>query len=160
MKKNWTRRDFSKLAALQLGVASLPPARGNRASGSHAMGHPLTAEPIRSSYSPASGQWEISWPERVSQHDLVYLSPPQDPTLGMPIGNGDLGALLWSTDNGLVLPINKSDAWDDDLPGPFNGWDRERAELYTTLRHCGRLTIDFGCPVFDLLYQQNFEARL
>jgi len=160
MKRRLNRREFSKLAALQLGVASLPPTLGHGASGGQATSHPLAAAPIQSAYSPAAGQWEVSWPERLSQHDVVYLSPPDDPTLGLPIGNGDMGALLWTTGGGLVLAINKSDTWDDDdSPGPISG-SREREERYTTLRHCGRLAIDFGCPVFDLLYQQDFEARL
>ncbi|HUZ46499.1 MAG TPA: hypothetical protein VMW54_07655 [Terriglobia bacterium] len=160
MKKKWTRREFSKLAALQLGAASLSPTLGHGASGGQTTSQPMAGEPIQSAYSPATGQWEISWPERLSQHDVVYLSPPEDPTLGLPIGNGDMGALLWSTDNGLVVAINKCDTWDDDSPGPADGWGRKREDRYTSLRQCGRLNIDFGCPAFNLLYLQDFEARL
>ena len=156
MAKKWTRREFSKLAALQLGAASLSPAL---VSGDPSKSVPAAAEHIQSAYSPETGRWQIAWPERLSQHDVVYLSPPDDPSLGLPIGNGDLGALLWSTSNELVVALNKCDTWDDGPAGPFSG-RRELEEHFTTLRHCGRLTIDFGCPALDLLYQQDFEARL
>ena len=121
---------------------------------------PATSLSLTSSYSPREGKWQIDWPGRLSQHDVVYLSPPEDPSLGLPIGNGDLGALLWTTDSKLVLAINKCDTWDDNQPGDFSNWSRKEEEAYTTLRHGGRLVIDFGCPVFDLLYQLDFQARL
>lgn len=111
---------------------------------------------IESAYSPADGSWSIDWPGRVSQHDVIYLSPPEEPSLGLPVGNGDLGALLWTTDSALVVAVNKCDTWDDREPGPY----REAEELNSTLRHAGRLVIDFGCPVFDLLYQSQFEGRV
>ena len=122
--------------------------------------NPPAAERIESAYSPSAGQWEVAWPERLSQHDVVYLSPPEDPTLGLPIGNGDLGALSWTTGREVVLALNKCDIWDDGKPGPFHNWGRTEEENYTTLRHCGWLTIDLDCPAFDLLYQQDFEGRL
>jgi hypothetical protein len=106
------------------------------------------------------GQWEIAWPERLSQHDVVYLSPPEDPTLGLPIGNGDLGALVWTTDREIVLAINKCDTWDDNKPAPFHHWGRLEEENHTTLRHGARLVIDWDCPAFDLIYQQDFQGRL
>lgn len=121
---------------------------------------PRETAAIESAYSPRNGRWEIAWPERVSQHDIIYLSPPEDPTLGLPLGNGDLGALLWTTDTQVIVAINKCDAWDDDAPQAFHNWGAEEEERRTTLRHCGRLVVDFGCPIFDLLYQQDFEARV
>ena len=96
--------------------------------------------------------WQIAWPERLSQHDVVYLSPPDDPSLGLPIGNGDLGALLWSTSNELVVALNKCDTWDDGPAGPFSG-RRELEEHFTTLRHCGRRKR--GQHPGDLRYSQK-----
>jgi len=160
MRRKWNRREFSKLAALQLGMASLPSAMGQAANRVEPSDRPPAIEPLDSPYSPHTGQWEIAWPERLAQHDVVYLSPPEDPTLGLPIGNGDLGALVWTTDRELVLAVNKCDTWDDDKAGSFQNWGRTEEENYTTLRHCGRLVIDWGCPAFDLLYQQDFQGRL
>ena len=160
MKRKWNRREFSKLAAMQLGMASLPSAFGDAVKGGRASGNTSSRAAIESPFSPSEGKWEIAWPERLSQHDVVYLSPPEDPTLGLPIGNGDLGALAWTTERELVLAINKCDTWDDEEAGSFHNWGRTEEENYTTLRHCGKLVIDFDCPAFDLLYQQEFQGRL
>ncbi len=115
---------------------------------------------FESAYSIRDGSWNIDWPERLSQHDVVYLSPPEDPALGIPIGNGDVGALMWTTDRALIVAINKNDVWDDAKPGAFNNWGASEEGYRTSQRHCGRLIVDFGAPVFDVLYQKNFEARL
>ncbi len=48
---------------------------------------------IKSAFDPKMGVWNIDWPERVSQYDLVYKSPPIDPMQGIAIGNGDVAAL-------------------------------------------------------------------
>jgi alpha-L-fucosidase 2 len=115
---------------------------------------------VESAYSVQDGSWNIDWPERLSQHDVVYLSPPEDPVLGLPLGNGDVGALVWTTERELIIAINKNDVWDDAKPGAFRNWGASEEGYRTSQRHCGRLVIDFGSPVFDLLYQKNFEARL
>lgn len=121
----------------------------------------MTDQPaIQSSFSPATGEWQIAYPERLAQHDLVYQSPPEDHTQGLPIGNGDIGAIVWTEENRLVLAINKCDIWDDRASGSFGGWDRNLEEHHTSLRHAARLIIDFGAPIFGVLYQQEFEARL
>jgi len=138
MRNDLTRRNFVQLAAAPA-VAFLDGETS-----------------VESAFSPTDGAWHIDWPGRLSQHDLVYLSPPEDPMLGLPIGNGDIGALLWTTERELVFAINKCDTFDDDDPGPY----RNREEKNTATRHCGRLVVDFGCPVFDLLYLKNFVGRL
>lgn len=142
MATEWTRREMAKLAAA-----------GATLGGS-------VEEGIESAYSPWDGGWRIAWPGRVAQHDVVYLSPPEDPMLGLPIGNGDLGALVWTGESQMVLAINKCDTWDDNEARTFSGWGAKEEERHTSLRHCGRLVVDFGCPVFDLLYQQSFEGRV
>ncbi|MCL5099441.1 MAG: hypothetical protein M1608_18285 [Candidatus Omnitrophica bacterium] len=163
-----------RLASISLGfavfIASLP-GKGASAAGADeaspaqapaaaAVSAPAIGTSITSAYSPRDGQWHIDWPGRLSQHDVVYLSPPEDPSLGLPIGNGDMGALLWTTDHELIMAINKCDTWDDSPPGDFDNWGLNEEENYTSLRHCGRLVLDFGCPVFDLLYQKDFQARI
>jgi len=145
------------LAACAAGGAE---AGTNKTAAAPAVPSIVVSQSITSSYSPREGKWHIDWPGRLSQHDVVYLSPPEDASLGLPIGNGDLGALLWTAESKLLLAINKCDTWDDNKPGSFSNWSREEEEAYTTLRHAGRLVIDFGCPVFDLLYQKDFQARI
>lgn len=115
---------------------------------------------ITSAYSPKENKWHRKWPESISQHDIVYLSPPDDPILGLPIGNGDLGGLLWTEDSKLMVAVNKCDTWDDSPKQEFRNWAKDEVENQTSLRHCCRVAIDFKMPVFDLLYQEDFEARI
>ena len=116
---------------------------------------------MKTSYSRLSNDFEIAWPQRVSRHDLVYLAPPSDPLqYGMPIGNGDLGALIWCDDRRIYIAFNKCDLWDDAAFGPFLNWKEEEEEFSTTLRHGCRIVIDFKIPVFDTFYLKDFKARL
>jgi len=115
---------------------------------------------ISSSFNPKKFQWEISWPGRVSQYDLVYKSPPIDPMQGIPLGNGDVGALLWCEDSKIIAVINKSDLWDDATFGPFHNWNGQEEDYSTTQRHACRIIIDFKFPVFNTLYISGFDAKL
>jgi alpha-L-fucosidase 2 len=102
----------------------------------------------------------IDYPDFLSQHDVVYLAPAPDGIDGLPIGNGDVGAVLWSPPDHLRLAINKIDLWDDGPPGPFNSWGEEDEEISTMLRAAGALTISHGLPSLDRLYLTDFAARL
>lgn len=115
---------------------------------------------IHSAFDPATAEWKIDWPGRVSQYDLVYLSPPVDPLQGIPLGNGEVGVLLWCEDSKIIAVVNKSDLWDDASFGPFHNWSREEEDYSTTQRHACRIEIDLGFPVFNALYLSDFKARL
>ncbi|MCX6219568.1 MAG: hypothetical protein NTZ69_01100 [Bacteroidia bacterium] len=115
---------------------------------------------IQSAFNPKTAVWDIAWPGRVSQYDLVYLSPPIDPMQGIPLGNGDLGALVWCEDSKIIIVVNKSDLWDDAKPDETNNWKNEKYDYYTTQRHACRIIIDFKFPVFNTLYLSGFKARL
>ena len=84
----------------------------------------------------------------LSQHDIVYLEPEYDGFNGFPLGNGDFGGMLWFSDNGLELQLNKIDLYDRPAKGR------------TTLRSAGRLKIDFGVPCYSYIHLGDFEARL
>ncbi|HET8547957.1 MAG TPA: hypothetical protein VFL57_08135 [Bryobacteraceae bacterium] len=45
----------------------------------------------------------------VSRADLVYDSPASRPEEGMPVGNGRMGSLIWTTPSALKLQINRVD---------------------------------------------------
>ena len=105
-------------------------------------------------------EWRISWPGRVSRHDLVYLTPPTDPMQGLPIGNGEVGVLAWCEGSRLIFVVNKSDLWDDAAFGRFHNWQADEEEYSTTLRHGCRIILDFKLPVFDVFYLKDFTARL
>lgn len=115
---------------------------------------------FQSVFNPASATWNIEWPGRISQYDLVYLSPPVDPMQGLPLGNGDLGVLFWCENSSIIAAVNKSDLWDDALFGPFHNWKGEEEDLSTTQRHACRIVIDFRYPVFNTLYLTDFKAKL
>lgn len=115
---------------------------------------------MKSAFDPKTGEWQLNWPGRVSRHDVVYLSPPGDPIRGLPIGNGDVGVLVWCEESRIVLAVNKCDLWDYAAFGRFHNWSAEEEEYSTTLRHAGRIVIDFKLPVFDFFYLSDFSGRI
>ena len=121
---------------------------------------PEPSKTIQSAFNPKTATWNISWPGRVSQYDLVYLSPPVDPLQGIPLGNGEVGVLFWCEDSKIIAVVNKSDLWDDAKFGPFHNWDGDEEDLSTTQRHACRIVIDFKLPVFNTLYLSGFKAKL
>ncbi len=121
---------------------------------------PEGGKSIQSSYNPKAFEWDIAWPGRVSQYDLVYKSPPVDPMQGIPLGNGDLGVLFWCEGSKIIAVVNKSDLWDDATFGPFHNWSGEEEDYSTTQRHACRIVIDFKFPVFSTLYLSDFKANL
>ena len=115
---------------------------------------------ITSAFNPHTASWEIAWPGRVAQYDLIYNSPPIDPLQGMALGNGEVGALLWCEDSRIIIALNKSDLWDDAAFGRFHNWHGDQEDKSTTLRHACRIIIDFKQPVFSTLYLTDFKGRL
>lgn len=115
---------------------------------------------LRHAFHLGKNEWAIQWPGRVSQYNLVYKSPPIDPMQGIPLGNGDVGALFWCEDSKLVAVINKSDLWDDASFGRFKNHGQKEQDYSTTQRHAFRIIIDFKLPVFSSMYLSDFHASL
>lgn len=116
---------------------------------------------MNSAFDPSTGAWNIAWPGRVARHDLVYLSPPEDPTQGIPLGNGDVGVLVWTEDSRIVMVLNKCDLLDDaTFEGPLRSWAPEQEDYSAALRHGGRIILDFGLPLCDSFFLSDFDARL
>lgn len=115
----------------------------------------LACTPADGSESPQihlkENQLDIDYAAYLSGHDLVYRSPAEDGWEGLPLGNGDLGGMLWNPGGDLLWTLNKCDTWDDH-PGfePGN---------QTDLVSCAALRLR-SLPVFDWLYLQQFEGRL
>ncbi len=114
---------------------------------------------LTSAFNPKTFSWNIDWPGRISRYDLVYLSPPVDPMQGIPLGNGDVSALVWCESSKIIIVLNKCDLWDDSQTGKPEVWD-EKYDFYTTQRQACRIEIDFKYPVFNTLYLTDFKARL
>ncbi|WP_233843670.1 hypothetical protein [Dyella sp. 2HG41-7] len=63
------------------------------------------------------GRFEVDVPGVVSRSDIVLLRPNLQPDQAMPLGNGRLGAAVWSAD-GMTLQLNRADTLPDRLsPG-------------------------------------------
>lgn len=152
-----TRRNILKLLGLTIAGQSLPfniySAKANSGDGYKSFN-------IASAFDPKTAEWDIKWPERVSQYDLVYLSPPIDPLQGIPLGNGDIGVLFWCEESKIIAVVNKCDLWDDAAFQRFHNWKKEEEDYSTTLRHACRIVIDLKFPVFSTLYLTDFNARL
>src|SRR4029453_18969522 len=94
---------------------------------------------------------DVDYASYLSKHDIVYLSPALEGYEGFPIGNGDMGGMLWTPSGGLTLTLNKCDAWDDKA-----GFEPGNQ---TDLVSCGVLNIE-SLPVFDWIYLQDYQAKL
>lgn len=153
-----SRRDTLKLLGMAMAAHTIPEplfSAVNRVS------NQLPARGIISSaFNPADATWNIAWPGKVAQYDLVYQSPPIDPFQGMPLGNGDIGVLIWCEESKMIIAVNKCDLWEDARFDRFGNWSKEQEDISTTLRHACRMVIDFKFPVFSTLYLSGFKGRL
>lgn len=95
----------------------------------------------------------------LSHHDVVFRAPTHDPLYGLPIGNGDLGCLLHTEADRLHIQINKTDLWDD-TTAPDDTFCSKESENLTCCRHGARMTLDFGLPIFEMMYQNRYEGRI
>lgn len=100
----------------------------------------------------------INTVDMLSHHDVVFKSPMCDPLRGIPIGDGETGCLLWVDKDLLHMQINNSGFVDDVSEGAE--YCSETNETMTFCRNGARLDINLGCPVFEAIYQDTFEARL
>lgn len=117
-------------------------------------------------YDRQTGRWLFDAEMVVSRNDVLYVTPSVEPWEAMPVGGGDLSAMVRSDGTGVDLHLTKSDAWGfqappDALPGSrfFNnvspGHVRiefgERARAAATERfqqrldlYHGRIVLQFG----------------
>lgn len=84
----------------------------------------------------------------LKKHDIVYLEPDYEGFNGFPIGNGDLGGMVWSTPSGIKLQMNKIDLYSRPEEGRMS------------LCSAGQVNIDFHVPCFEYLYLDDYEGRL
>lgn len=97
--------------------------------------------------------FQVDYPSYLSKHDVVYLSPMEDGFEGFPLGNGDMGGMVWTTEQGYKVQVNKNDTWD--IPG-----NKASMTDPVSLRSCGQLSVDFQMPCHNWLYLEDFEGRL
>jgi len=85
----------------------------------------------------------------LDRHDIVYNTPAYEGFEGFPLGNGDLGGMIWNTNSGYEIQINKNDLF-----------EANNEESNATLRNGVRLNIDLGAPANDWLYLNDFKGKL
>ena len=73
------------------------------------------------------GLTTVDYAAFLSRHDVVYLAPPTEGIDGLPVGNGELGAMIWAPADRLQLQINKVGLWDDRPNGSFTSWATKRS---------------------------------
>ncbi len=87
----------------------------------------------------------------LAKHDIVFKSPTDLEAEGFPLGNGDLGGMIWNHDYGVELQINKNDLWTAPV---------EEEDGKSILKHAARVKIDFGIPVYNWIHLKSFTGRL
>ena len=58
-----------------------------------------------------TGRWLYDAETVVSRNDVLYVAPSVEPWEAMPVGGGDLSAMVCSDGAGMDLHLTKSDAW-------------------------------------------------
>ena len=77
-------------------------------------GPSLAAEPT--AYDQRSGQWLFDPETIVSRNDVLYTHPSVELWEAMPVGGGDLSAMVYCSGANLDLHLTKSDSWGFQLP--------------------------------------------
>jgi hypothetical protein len=107
---------------------------------------------------------EPDYARLLARHDIVYLSPTEQKSESLPVGNGDLVGMVSMCENGLDVVVNKANLWDDrpdDPPLAANwAWDIGEEERWTSIVSGCRVHIRSPLPVLAPLYLDDFEARL
>ena len=67
-------------------------------------------------YDPATNTWQFDPVEMVSRNDTVYTTASPEPWEAMPVGGGDLSAMVRFDGESIHLHLTKSDAWGFQAP--------------------------------------------
>ena len=102
-----------------------------------------------------SGDFEVNFRQLVSAADLVYSKPVQRSEEGIPMGNGRMGTLVWSTPASLRLQVNRPDVYASNCAS--NSFF-ERHNDYCA--GCGFADLDFGAFGTDPFPEGGFPQRL
>lgn len=110
------------------------------------------AEPV--AYDGLSARWLVDRAAAVSKNDVLYLTPSIEPWEAMPVGGGDLSAMVRCGGASLDLHLTKSDAWG--FAGPP---DAPPGSRFFNNVSPGHLRLAFG-PKAGALARERFRQRL
>ncbi len=103
----------------------------------------------------AGGLIQVDRRQLVSRADLVYDSPATRPEEGMPVGNGRMGSLVWTTPWALKVHINRVDVHAmDSTTVSFPRADSDYGSV------CGQLDINVVDAGEDVFVPGPFQQRL
>src|SRR5205085_2255833 len=66
------------------------------------------ASPVRAAF------FDVDYKSLVSRGDLTYAKPASRSEEGLPVGNGRMGSLVWTSDDALHFQINRCDVFATD----------------------------------------------
>ena len=65
--------------------------------------------PMGEAFDTARGVLNVDYAGYQSKNDVVYNKANTNPLYGLPVGNGRVGALVWSANNGLTMQVSGVD---------------------------------------------------
>jgi len=136
-EKNCTRREFLSIAVTAPIAATQVPA----------LGGPITGIP--------SSILDVNYRKLLERADLKYDHPVARSEEGIPVGNGRMGSLVWTTPDAMKFQINRVDVYGNDS---YSNSFFERHNDYCG--GCGSVEIEFGSLGEDVFPVAGFEQRL
>ena len=100
-----------------------------------------------------SSRLKVDYRALVSRCDLVYETPVKAPVEGLPIGNGRMGTLVWTTPSAIHLQINRNDV--------FAVNEEHAGAQFAPTDYCGAcagIAVDVGGRPFEA--GEAFKRRL
>jgi hypothetical protein len=94
-------------AAGAAGMGAAGDATGAAGSGS---GTTVVDGPMGEAFDTTRGVLNVDYAGYLSKHDVVYNKANANPLYGLPVGNGRVGALVWSANGGLTMQVSGVDA--------------------------------------------------
>ncbi|HZM02963.1 MAG TPA: DUF5703 domain-containing protein, partial [Candidatus Saccharimonadales bacterium] len=98
---------------------------------------------------------EVNYPALISRADLDYAEPASRSEEGMPVGNGRMGSLVWTTPSALKFQINRVDVFaEDSTTASFPQADSDYAS------GCGYVDINLVDAGEDVFSGKDFHQHL
>jgi hypothetical protein len=98
---------------------------------------------------------DVNYRKLLARADLIYDRPPARSEEGIPVGNGRMGSLVWTTPDALKFQINRVDVYGNDS---YTSSFFERHSDYCG--GCGFVDIEFGDLGEDVFPTAGFVQRL
>ncbi|HXE43481.1 MAG TPA: DUF5703 domain-containing protein, partial [Candidatus Baltobacteraceae bacterium] len=115
----------------------------------------LIAISVATSRVRAADALDVDFKTAISRGDLDYTNPTTRSEEGMPVGNGRMGSLVWTTPSALKFQINRDDVFaEDSSSDSFPQQDSDYAS------GCGYVDINVVSAGADVFAGKNFNQHL